>query len=73
MPIYCYECTAGHETEELILSAQDKEPTYCTHIVTKVQERTGRAETFECGLPLTKIIGGTSFQYKRGKNPNWPL
>ena len=72
MPIYCYECPEGHETEFLKLRKKEKEPKFCEHQVTRVQHRTKQAETFECGLPLTKKIVPSNWGYTKGKNPNWP-
>ena len=73
MPIFVFDCPEGHETEFLKLSKTEKEPKFCEHTTTRKQKRTGKYETFTCGLPLTKTIGGTSWSYVKGKNINWPL
>ncbi len=73
MPIYIYLCPEDHETEFFKYRKDEEEPTTCEVLVTREQERTGALETFACGLPLKKKIGGSSWKYARGKNPNWPL
>jgi predicted nucleic acid-binding Zn ribbon protein len=73
MPIYVYQCPEGHETEELIRDKRDKEPKFCKHMVTHLQKLSGKYETFECGLPLKKVISPAPMQWVKGKNPNWPL
>ena len=67
MPIYIYECPAGHRTEFLKLKKDEEEPKYC-----KVYCYQGGLDG-ECGLPLTKVIAPTNWKYTRGKNPTWPL
>ena len=73
MPIYVFTCPEGHITEFLKLKKRERVPKYCTEPVTKIQKKTNQPETFECGLPLTKIIAPTNWRYTRGKNRNWPL
>ena len=68
MPIFVYECPEGHKTEFLKLKEDDEEPQFCEHIVYITAHYTDY-----CGLPLTKTVPGASLQWKRGKNPNWPL
>jgi hypothetical protein len=60
MPIFEYTCPKGHKTEFLKLG-QDKEPDTCQHACTTKQTRTGRYETFTCGLPLEKQVSVGSF------------
>jgi hypothetical protein len=73
MPIYVYHCPVGHRTEFLKLKKDEEEPKVCRHLTTEVQKRTGQPETFECGLPLEKVVAPTNWKYTRGKNVNWPL
>jgi predicted nucleic acid-binding Zn ribbon protein len=57
VPIFIYSCVNGHEVEFLKLSKDEPEPKRC-----KV-----------CRKKLEKQIGGTSWQWTRGKNKNWPI
>jgi hypothetical protein len=67
VPIYVYVCPEGHRTEFLKMGKDEKEPTFCNQPRYYARHHTG-----PCGLPLTKIIEGTSWKYTRGKNVKWP-
>ena len=66
MPIYIYSCPVGHTTEFLKLG-QEEEPKFCEQGVNYVG-----CHSSECGLPLTKEVGVSNWQYTRGKNVAWP-
>lgn len=57
MPIFQYVCPQGHEFEFFKLRAAEAEPKRCK----------------KCKKKLTKVVGGTSWAYTRGKNKSWPL
>ena len=67
MPIYLYECPMEHETEFLKLSSSEKEPKFCEQSVNYVG-----CHSSQCGLPLTKKVATTNWQYTKGKNVAWP-
>lgn len=57
MPIYQFVCPQGHQFEFFKFKSSEKEPKRCK----------------KCKRKLTKVIGGTSWCYTKGKNKNWPI